>query len=837
MSSSTANGSYGLGALLTITVTFDDTVVVTGTPQIALSLGSTRQANYSTGTGTNTMSFTYTVAASDIAANLDYNGTTALALNSGTIKDSVGNNATLTLASPGATNSLGNTKAILVDTVAPILPGGFSITETAPYATYRNSTTLTPAFSWSGYTLGAGESYDYCINSSACVDPQTTCNIVNWTSNGTATSKTAITVSGLTDKSDYFSCVRARDAVGNISLVKSSDGWIVDVTAPVFSGPITLGADPTDLTTSATITFPTATDTNGSGLGGYKYCLRLSSAAIGTGCTWTTMSTISGAAITGLWLSPASTYMIDMYAFDNIGNTSAILTSTGQTFLTPHPIWQQEAYIKSLNSDSNDEFGHAVSVSADTIAVGVPFEDSDQSTITNAATASAASGNDNNPESGATYVYKRTGTTWAQQAYIKASNNDTNDNFGYSINIATDTLVVGAPRESSNQTSITNGTTSSANNSNSDSGAIYVYTRSGTTWTQEAYIKASNSEEADQFGYNVSISADTIAVGVYLEDSDQTTITNSSITAASSDNSNSSSGAVYIYKRTGTTWAQEAYIKSFNNDASDFFGQSVSISGDTIVVGAPGESGSGTTITNSTSLVTTNNNPSSGAVYVYKRTGTTWAQEAYIKASNNDANDSFGMSVSLDTDTIAVGVSLEASNVSSITNGATTASSDNSNVNSGAVYIYKRTGTTWAQEAYIKAVNSDENDYFGTSVSIQGNLLAVGAPGESSNQKIITNGTTASNDNTNIASGAVYVYRRVGSIWAQEAYIKANNNETGDSGDNFGNSVSVSDDTIVVGASGEDSSQAVITNSATASALSANNSSLNSGAVYVFRFK
>ncbi|HRG75568.1 MAG TPA: FG-GAP repeat protein, partial [Leptospiraceae bacterium] len=140
-----------------------------------------------------------------------------------------------------------------------------------------------------------------------------------------------------------------------------------------------------------------------------------------------------------------------------------------------------------------------------------------------------------------------TGSTWAQEAYIKAPNANGGDAFGISVSISVDTIAVGARNEDSNQTTITNGTTASADNSAADAGAVYVFKRTGTTWAQEAYLKSPNAEANDWFGYPVSISGDTIAVGAMQEDSNQTTITNG--TNASTDNSASNSGAVYVFRK------------------------------------------------------------------------------------------------------------------------------------------------------------------------------------------------------------------------------------------------------------------------------------------------
>ena len=506
---------------------------------------------------------------------------------------------------------------------------------------------------------------------------------------------------------------------------------------------------------------------------------------------------------------------------EGILNQNSTSTDNSVTFLRG---WYQEAYIKPANNDTNDEFGSTIFLYGDTLSVGVYKEDSNQTTITNGTSASSDNSNDS---SGAVYIYKRTGIVWAQEAYIKTANNNASDEFGSIVSLHGDTLAVGAPQESSNQTTITNGTGTSSNNSNGGSGAVYVYKRSGANWTQEAYIKAVNNNTNDKFGTAVSLYGDTLAVGAPQESSNLSTITNG--TSASSNNSNIWSGAIYLYKRTGTLWAQQAYIKASNNNGNaERFGRSLSLQGDTLAAGSSYENSNQTTITNGTSASSDTSNVSSGAVYIYKRTGTLWAQEAYIKASNNDAGDSLGSSVSIQGDTLAVGAPDEDSNQTTITNG-TGASSDDSNITSGAVYIYRRTGVIWAQEAYVKAANNDSNDSFGTSVSINGNTLAVGAPQEDSNQTTITNGTGASSDDSNADSGAVYIYKRTGVTWAQEAYVKAANN---DSNDFFGTSVSINGDTLAVGAPQEDSNQTTITNGTGASS---DDSKAASGAVYIYR--
>ena len=334
-----------------------------------------------------------------------------------------------------------------------------------------------------------------------------------------------------------------------------------------------------------------------------------------------------------------------------------------------------------------------------------------------------------------------------QFAYVKASNPGTNDLFGAALAVSTDgnTMAVGAFGEASNAQGVGGDQT---NNSAANAGAVYVFTRNGTTWTQQAYIKASNAEAGDTFGRSVALSADgsTLAVGADGEDSVAQTINGSQ-----TDNTASGAGAVYVFSRNNAgVWSQQAYIKGSDVVAGNFFGTSVALSadGNTLAAGPLG----GT------------------EVYVFTRSGTTWTEQARFGGSNTQTGDGFGDAVALSSDgnTLAVAASFEASNGSS--------QADNSAPGAGAAYVFTRSGTTWTQQAYIKASNAGQGDAFGNSVSLSsdGNTLAVGAPNEGSNATGV-NGNGA--DNSATGAGAAYVFTRSGTTWTQQAYVKPSNTE------------------------------------------------------------
>lgn len=481
--------------------------------------------------------------------------------------------------------------------------------------------------------------------------------------------------------------------------------------------------------------------------------------------------------------------------------------------------YQQQAYVKASNVQASYVFGSVLAIDSDTMVVGSPNEASNQSTITTTASSDTSSLN-----AGAVYVYTRSNGEWSLQAYIKAPNNHSSNTFGSTVAISGDTIVVGAPSESAAVNTITNGSTASADQTASASGAAYVFTRSGTTWTQQAYIKPANNAAGNAFGSTVAIHGDTIAVSALGESSNSQVIING--TTADSDASASSAGAVYVYKRTSTNWAQEAYVKPSNTIASMTFGTSLAIDTNTLIVGATGESGNQNTISHGSTASTVQTSASSGAAYVFFRTGSSWAQQAYLKAPNNNAGNLFGHAVAISGDSVVVGAKNEASNQTTITNG-TTASSDTSATSAGAAYVFTRSSSTWTAQAYLKPSNNLTNHNFGTSVAIGSSTIAVGAMGESSNQSTITNGSTASSNTDMANAGAVYVFSLSGSEWSQAAYLKAPNVR---SGYRYGISVSMSGSSIAVGSSGEKSNQSTITNGATASS---DNSLNNAGAAYV----
>ncbi len=396
--------------------------------------------------------------------------------------------------------------------------------------------------------------------------------------------------------------------------------------------------------------------------------------------------------------------------------------------------WVQEAYLKASNTGAEDYFGSSVSLSGDTLAVGAFGEDS-------AAQGVDGDQDDNSAkDSGAAYVFRRTGTVWRQEAYIKASNTGAGDVFGSSLALSGDTLAVGAYLEDSAAKGVDG---NQNDNAATDSGAVYVFRRTGTDWLQEIYLKASNTDPYDAFGDSVALSGDTLAVGALFEDSAA-----KGADGDQDDNAAEDSGAIYVFRRTGADWLQETYLKASNTGAGDYFGATVSLSGDTLASGAYREDGGAQGVGGNQD---DNSRSNSGAVYVFRRTDTTWLQEAYLKASNTNLGDIFGSSVSLSGDALAVGAMLEASAAQGVGGDQANNGADAS----GAVYVFRRTGTAWRQEVYLKASNSEVSDRFGYSVALSSDTLAIGAIFEDSEARGLGG---EQDDESAYSSGAVYIF-------------------------------------------------------------------------------
>jgi hypothetical protein len=413
--------------------------------------------------------------------------------------------------------------------------------------------------------------------------------------------------------------------------------------------------------------------------------------------------------------------------------------------------WERQAYIKAPNSEAADEFGSAISLSADgsVLAISSILEDSA------AIGTDGDQANNSAADSGAVYVYSRDDTgAWNFDAYLKAANTTAGDHFGGAVTLSGDGkwLAVGAYNEGSNASGI-NG--DSGNDLAPASGAVYVFRRNELdgSWIQQAYLKASNSEMDDLFGWSAQMdgTGEVLVIGAFGEDSAA-----AGINGTQGDNTQGESGAAYVFTRNATDiWSQRAYIKASNPGSSDVFGYSVALADDgrTLAVGAPNESSAAVGIDGNQ---LDNSFQSSGAVYVFVDDGGgSWRQQAYLKASNTDSADIFGtaITVSADGSLLLVGAPWEDSHAIGIDGDELSGAAPSS----GAVYAFRRDQTNlWTQQSYIKAPNSDEGDEFGASLAVTaaGDALAVGAPKEDSASPSGQDRFDNSIENV----GAVYLY-------------------------------------------------------------------------------
>ena len=402
--------------------------------------------------------------------------------------------------------------------------------------------------------------------------------------------------------------------------------------------------------------------------------------------------------------------------------------STGDLMLLAQCDWVEEQKLTASDAAPGDGFGHRVSVSGDVCVVGARDAD--------------------NPDtnSGSAYVYRFVGSTWIEEQELTASDGAAGDEFGNWISVSGDVCVVGAIRH---------------DNVNTDAGSAYVYRFNGMTWVEEQKLTANDAAAFDAFGKSVSVRGDVVVVGAFHDDD----------ACPGDPDCNSGSAYVYRYDATMLTWVEEQKLTASDGAAVDQFGVSVAVSGDVCVVGAFSDDGLA-------------GNDDSGSAYVYRFNGSTWVEEQKLTASDGEAFDIFGWSVSVSGDVVVVGVQQE----------------DSAGTNSGSAYVYRYDATmlTWVEEQKLTASDGAAFDTFGFSVSVSGDFAVVGA---------------VQHDSAGDDSGSAYVYHFDGLKWIEKQKLTASD---GAAFDKFGR-VSVSDEVCVVGAREDD------------------DAGPDSGSVYVFR--
>ncbi|MCB9915508.1 MAG: FG-GAP repeat protein [Planctomycetes bacterium] len=397
--------------------------------------------------------------------------------------------------------------------------------------------------------------------------------------------------------------------------------------------------------------------------------------------------------------------------------------SAAYVFVHADGSWSEQALLTVHSSLDTNTFGSCVAISGDTVAVG-------RATRTLGPSLRAV---------GAVHVFRRTGTTWAEEAVLLAPNGQEFDQFGWAVALDGDTLAVSAFGEDSGLVG------APSDDSLPDAGAVYVFTRSGSAWTQQAYLKASTPGFGDRFGTSLALDGDTLLVGASEEDSAAT-----GVNGAQADDTSRESGAAYVFTRSGATWTQQAYLKASNTGARDRFGCAVALQGELALIGAAGESSAATGVngdqTSDAALY-------AGAAYLFRRAGGVWSQEAYLKAAQADMGDSFGWSVALDGDLLVVGAHNEDSQATGVGGNPL----DNGAPSAGAVSTFVRSGATWMPDRYLKAANTQAENGFGSAVACAGARIVVGAWWEDGLGQGVDADPTQHTDQ-HVDAGAAYVF-------------------------------------------------------------------------------
>ncbi len=385
------------------------------------------------------------------------------------------------------------------------------------------------------------------------------------------------------------------------------------------------------------------------------------------------------------------------------GNTAVVGASAeaGQTgaayvFVLSNGTWIQQAKLTASDAVSGYIFGNSIAVDGDTAVIGAVGA---------------------NTFHGAAYVFVRSGSTWSQQAKLTASDGAIGDGLGDSVAVSGNIVVAGASEVASGQ------------------GAAYVFTASGSTWTQQAKLTASDGVSGDQFGLSVSLSGTTAVAGAPGRSGRQ--------------------GAAYVFVSSGTSWTQQGKLTATDGASGDRLGASVSVSGDIVLAGAP--------VKNCLFSCGTAQAGGFGLAYVFARSGSSWIQQAEL--SSSDGGGAFGGSVAVSGNTAVVG---EIANVQLV----------------GAAFVFVRSGSTWTPQTTLIASDHSIGEEFGTAVAVSGNLAVIGVPQKNNGQ------------------GVFYVFSQSGSAWTQQAEMTASD-ATG--ADNFGNAIAVSGETALIASPTKDS--------------------------------
>lgn len=446
-----------------------------------------------------------------------------------------------------------------------------------------------------------------------------------------------------------------------------------------------------------------------------------------------------------------------------LGKTSLTLTVVSETGRTRayvvHLVRAIEAgaYVKAPTPAPGALFA-STALSGDTLVVGAPREDV---RLPSGALVTRA---------GAVHVYRqgRDGTVTFEQTLL-ASNAGNGDEFGYDVQVDGDRMIVSAPFEDSAATTV-NGARD--DEGRTDSGAVYVFERTGRIWREVAYLKVPAEEPGRTVGMVIALDGNIVVAGTGLDDGP----------AGATPNS----GAAYVFERTDAGYVHRTTLRAPVPRTEDRFGTGLDVDGTTIVVGAFLEDTTAAGMDGGTGY-------DAGAAYVFTRaTSGTYVFSAQLKASHTTALDQFGLSVAISGEVIAVGARGEDS--------SSTASNPDPSVegltDSGAVFVFTRVGSAWTQTAYLKAHATSTGDRFGNGVALDGNVLVVSAPSEDGSLA----GVNPAVDENALESGAAYVYLRQGAGFVFHAYLKP---EAIDAGDLFA-ALSVDAGRIFIGSRLED---------------------------------